>query len=131
MELLFKAVAGVLITVVLYHAIPSERKELSLLLSISVSCMVSIAAFSFLRPVLDFLEHLQEIGKLNTDMMAILTKAVGIGLVTEITALICKDFGNGALGKAIQFLSVTASLWLALPIFNELLDLFESIMASS
>ena len=131
MELLFKAVAGTLITVVLYHAIPCERKELSLLLSILVSCMVSITAFSFLQPVIDFLDHLQEIGKLNKDMMAILTKAVGVGLVTEITTLICKDFGNGALGKAIQFLSVTATLWLALPIFHEVLNLFEAILAVS
>ena len=130
MELLFKAVAGVLIAVVLYYTIPGERKELSLLLSISVSCMVSITAFSFLRPVVEFLEHLQKVGKLDNDMFVILTKAVGIGLVCEITTLICKDFGNGALGKAVHFLSVSATLWLALPIFQELLNLFETILAA-
>lgn len=131
MELLFKASAGVLITVVLYHTIPSERKELALLLSVAVSCMVCIVAFSFLKPVVSFIEDLQNVAKLDSEMLGILMKAVGIALVTEVTALICKDFGNGALGKTVQFLAIAGTLWLALPIFQELLNLFESILTET
>ena len=75
MELLFKATAGVLIAVVLYHTIPGERKELKLMISIAVSVMISIAALRFLEPVMDFLEQLQDVGKLSTGIMEILVKA--------------------------------------------------------
>jgi len=119
-----------LIAVVLYHTIPGERKELKLMISIAVSVMISIAALRFLEPVMDFLEQLQDVGKLSTGIMEILVKAVGIGLITEITTLICKDFGNGALGKGIQFFATTVTLWIALPVFQELLELFEDIFAA-
>ena len=128
MDLLFKATAGVLITVVLYHAIPCQRKELAMMLSIAVSCMVCVVAFSFLQPVVDFLKHLQESAKLDNDIVNILVKVVGIALITEVTTLLCNDFGNGGLGKTVQFLAVAATLWLSLPIFYELLDLFESVL---
>ena len=128
MDTLFKAIAGVLISVILYHTIPKERRELSMLLSIAVSCMVSIAAFTFLKPVMEFLEQLQGIADLNSEMIEILIKAVGISLVTEITGLICKDFNNGALGKAIHFLAVSVTLWLALPVFEELVELLGTIL---
>ena len=131
MDILFKAIAGVLISIVLYHLIPSDRKELSLMLSIVASCMVCITAMAYLKPVLAFLQDLQEIGNLNSQMMSILTKSVGIGLVAEITTLLCKDFGNGALGKSVQFLTATVTLWIALPVFNELISLIQNILILS
>lgn len=131
MNLLLKVIAGVLISVVLYHLIPIERKELSLLLTIASSCMVCSTALSYLKPVISFLKDLQEIGKLNSGMFEILIKSVGVGLVAEISTLICKDFGNGALGKSVQFLATTVILSLSLPIFNELLQLIKNILILS
>lgn len=131
MNLLLRVIAGVLISVVLYHLIPNERKELSLLLTIASSCMVCVTALSYLKPVMTFLNDLQNIGKLNSGMFEILIKSVGVGLVAEITTLICKDFGNGALGKSVQFLAITVTLSLSLPIFNELLELIRNILILS
>lgn len=130
MSILLKAVVGVLITIILCYTIPGDRKDLSLLLCIVVACMVITSALSFLEPVLDFCLELQDLANLNTELMEILLAVVGIGLIAEITELICKDFGNGALGKAIQFLSVSVTLWFALPIFHELLRLIESVLGA-
>lgn len=130
MDVLLKAIAGVLISVILYHTIPAERKELSLLLCITACCLVCISALSYLQPVIDFLEHLQTVGTLDTQMLEILLRTVGIGLLSEITTLICKDFGNGTLGKSIQFLATAVTLWLALPVFYELLELIESVLSA-
>lgn len=130
MNILLKAVAGVLITIILCYAIPGERKELSLLLCIVVACMVITAAFTYLKPVLEFCFELRDLANLNTELMDILITSAGIGLIAEITELICKDFGNGALGKGIQFLSICVMLWLALPIFRELIRLIESVLGA-
>ena len=123
-----KAVACTLIAVVLCNAIPSERKELAVLLSVAACCLVGISAFVYLQPVISFFQRLQQIGKLNNQMVEILLKAVGIGIVTEIASLICKDVGNGALGKAVQLLSTAAILWLTIPLFEELLVLIEEVL---
>ena len=131
MSILLKAIAGVLITIVLCYTIPGERKELSLLLCIAVTSMVITAACSYLKPVITFCLELKDLASLNTELTDILITAVGIGLIAEITSLICKDFGNGALGKAIQFLSTCVTLWFALPIFRELLRLIESVLGAA
>lgn len=128
MDLLFKSAAGVLITVILYHVIPSQRKDLAMMLSIAVSCMVCVVAFSFLQPVVEFLYRLQDVAKVDDSFVNILVKVVGIALVTEVTNLLCNDFGNGGLGKTVHFLAIAATLFLSLPVFNELLDLLETVL---
>lgn len=130
MEMLLKAVACVLISVVLCHTIPKERKDFSLLLSVAVSCLVFIAALTYLKPVITFFSHLQTLCGLNTEMMNVMLKAVGIGLIAEIATLICKDVGNGALGKSLQILATATILYLTLPLFNELITLVEKVLGA-
>ena len=92
--------------------------------------MVAAAAFSYLKPIVDFLKSLQVLGQLNWEMVQILLKTVGIGLITEITALICTDMGNASLGKSLQILSVAVILWLSLPLFQRLLDLLDAVLGA-
>lgn len=130
MDVVLKAVAGILIAIVLSQVLSKQNKDLSLLLVIAVCCMVAVAAFSYLKGIVDFLKNLQSIGQLNWEMMQILIKAVGIGLLTEITALICTDMGNTSLGKSLQILSVAVILWLSLPLFQKLLDLLDAVLGA-
>lgn len=130
MEIILKAVSGILITVVLYHAISNQGKDISILLVIAVCCMVISAAFSYIRPVLEFFDQLRMTSMLNTQLLNILIKAVGIGLLAEVTSLICKDMGNEALGKSLQILASATILWLSLPLFTKLLDLLETVLGA-
>ena len=70
----------------------------------AVCCMGAMIAISYLEPVLDFPRELETLGDLQVDMLGILLKAVGIGLVSEIAGLVCTDAGNGSLGKTLQML---------------------------
>lgn len=128
MDTVLKAVSGILVAAVLSQILSKQGKELSLLLVITVCCMVITAAVTFLDPVMDFFQKLRSTGNLNTQMMQILIKSVGIGLITEITILICNDMGNSALGKSLQILATAAVLWISLPLFEELLALLESVL---
>lgn len=130
MEIVLKSVAAILITIVLTQVLTKQNKDLSVLLVITVCCMVAAAAFSYLKPIIDFLKSLQALGQLNLEMMQILFKVVGIGLLTEITALICTDMGNASLGKSLQILSVAVILWLSLPLFQKLLDLLDAVLGA-
>ena len=105
METYLKATACVLVAVVLCLTLSKHTKEMSLLLVMTVCCMVVIAAITYLTPVISFLEKLQTVGNLDADLLRILFKAVGIGLTAEITSLICEDAGNSALGKGLKLLA--------------------------
>lgn len=128
MELFFKAVAVVLVTVILGLALHRQGKDFSLLLTVVACCVVVTAALTYLDPVISFFGELQNLGRLDSDMLKILLKAVGIGLLAEVASLICADAGNAALGKTIQILAAAVVLWISLPLLNSLMALVQQIL---
>lgn len=128
MELFWKGTAAALIGAILALVLSKQEKDLSLLLTMAGCTLVLMLILGFLKPVLEFLRELQALGDLNADMLAVLLKALGIGLIAEIAALICTDAGNASLGKTVQLLGTSAILWLSLPVLRMLLDLVKSIL---
>ena len=90
--------------------------------------MVGVLALSYLRPVIELIDELQAVGQLDSGMLEIILKAVGIGLIGEIASLICSDAGNAALGKSLQLLSSAVILWLSIPLLTQLLELVQQIL---
>ena len=130
MEVLFKAVAGALVAVVLVLVLTKQNKEVALLTVTAVCCMIAVSAMQYLSPVLDYFDQLRSLGGLDEQVLQILLKSVGIALLAEITTHICTDSGNGALGKTIQLLATAAILWLSLPLFGKLMELIEHVLVS-
>ncbi len=131
MDTYFQVVAAVLVAVVLSMVLGKYSGGISILLSIGVCCMIAIAAVQFLKPVLGFWEQLQKVGQISNSWLIILTKVVGISLISEIAVLICTDSGNASLGKAIQILSAAVVLWLSIPLLQELLSLIQKILGDT
>ena len=128
MDTCWKAAAAVLLAVILVPAVAKTEKDISVLLTMAVCCLVAAAAFSYLEPVLDLLWELKALGDLSGEMLGILMKAVGIGLVAEIAGMICADAGNGSLGKTLQILASAAILYLSIPLFQAFLTLVQEIL---
>ena len=130
MNIVLKVIAGILVAIVLTQVLSKHNKDMAALLIIMVCVMVAAASFYYLKPIVDFLKELQTIGNLNEKMMQILLKSVGIGLVTELTTLICADTGNTSLGRSLQILSLAVILWLSLPLFQKLLNLIDTVLGA-
>lgn len=122
------AVAGVLIAAVLGVVLSRQGKDISLLLSLAVCCMVLLVAVRYLEPVMEFLDTLATLSNLDNDLMNTMLKVVGIGLIAELASLICADSGNSAMGKAVEFLAAGAVLWLSIPMMTTLLELIQQIV---
>lgn len=128
MNIFLKASALVLIVSVLYQVVSGRSKETGILLLALGCCFVLMTAITYIEPVFAFIRKLQVLGNLNTEMLEILLKSVGIGLLAEITVLICNDMGNAAMGKTLQILATAVILWLSLPMLNSLLELIGKIL---
>ena len=128
MEQFIQAVAIVLISVVLCLFLSGHGKEYALLLSLGACCLVIVIALHFLQPVMELIAQLHDIGKLDSEWVSVLLKTVGIGLVTEIAALLCTDAGNASMGKAVQILGSVTVLWISIPLMNSLLALISQIL---
>lgn len=129
MDIFLKSTAAVLVALIFYLILLKHGKDISSVLTIVVCSVIGISALEHLRPVLDFVTTLQELGNFDSQMLNIMLRCVGIGLVSEITSLICADAGNAALGKTLQILATIVVIWLSLPMLTEMIELIKEILA--
>ena len=115
MDIFLKTIGGILLCAILCLGIPQQSKQIVTVIVIAVCCMTGMIAFQFLEPLVDFWDQLVTTGNLNGDMMSVLLKVVGISLVSEFAAVVCEQGGNGALGKAIHFITAAILLSLCIP----------------
>lgn len=123
-----QAAGVILLAVILYLVLGSQRREMAILLSIAACCMVFVIALQYLEPVIDLMKQLQRQTEIAPEYLSILLKTVGIGLIGELAALICTDAGNAALAKVMQLLSGMVILWLSVPLFQNLMELIAGIL---
>lgn len=128
MTLFLQVCGAVLVAVVLVLSLKSYCKEISTILAVVVCCITVIAALNYLQPVINFLHQLEDWGSLDNAMVEILLKATGIGVMSEIAMLVCKDAGNESMGKSVQLLGCTVILYLSLPLFKALIGLLQKIL---
>lgn len=126
MELFWKTTAAVLLAVLMTMML--RRGELGVVLAVAVCALGAIGAMEYLRPVKALWDSLGELGSLDGNMVAVLVKAVGISLVTEIASMICCDSGNSSLAAVLRLLGTAVILWLSVPIFTALLELIRQIL---
>lgn len=124
-----RALALVLIGVILSVVVGRQSRDMSLLLTLAVCALVCLGALEFLEPVVQLLQQLQSLGALDTEAITILLKSALIGLSAELAGLLCADAGENALGKALQVLANAAVLWLSLPLFRQILGMIEEVLA--
>lgn len=128
MELFLQATAAAIVTLILALTIEKQGKDIAILLTAAVCCMIGVVAVTYFSQVIGFLRQLQTLGNLNSTIISSLLRILGIGLITELSAMVCTDAGNSALSKALEFLGAAVSLALSVPIFTELIELVQKIL---
>jgi stage III sporulation protein AD len=130
MDYFIKITAATLISLILYLILNKQAKDFSVLLSLCACCMITAASVSFLKPLIDFIGKLESLGNFAPEFIKIMLKSVGVGLLTEIVSLICTDAGNSSLAKSLQILGSAVILYLAMPLFSNLLDIIEDVLST-
>jgi len=130
MNVFWKTAAGILTALILWICVSKHNKDISLLMTMAVCAMAVIAAITFLQPIVAFVKRMQTVGNLDDELFSVVLKVVGIGIVAEISTLICKDAGNESMGKTLQFVSAAAILWMSIPVFEKLLALLDGILGA-
>ena len=131
MNVFIKIAAGVLITALLSLVLSKQSKDFSVLLIIAVCSMTVLITMEYMEPVIDLLQKLSAMATLESAMMKILLKSVGIGMLAEIVSLLCIDSGNATLGKTIQIFAAVMILYFSIPLFTRLIDLVDDILSAT
>ena len=130
MGIYLKACGAVLMTVILVLIVGKSNRDFGMVLTVLVCSMVVMAALEYIRPVMDFLERVEQIAGLDHNLIQILLKATGISLISDICSLVCTDSGSASLGKILNIISCTVILWLSLPLYAMFMELLERILGS-
>lgn len=128
MTLFLQVCGAVLLATILILALKGSGKDIAAVLAIAVCCMAALTALHYLEPVIAFVHTLDQLGGLNSTMTEILLKVTGIGIITEIANLVCKDAGNESMGKSLQLLGTAVILYLSMPLFSALIELLQKIL---
>ena len=128
MEIFWKAVGGSLIALILGMILEKRSPDAAIVLTLLVCCMLLGVAMRFLSPIIDFYHTLSSLGGLDRDNMEILMKATALGLISQISSMLCADAGNSALGKGIEIVAVCAILWISLPLLSSLVELIGDVV---
>lgn len=128
MSIFLKVIASTLIGLIVCLVLNKQNKDFSMLLSIAVCSMVLVVGVTYIKPILDFFSKLESFGGLDSEITGILLRCVGVGIISEITAMICNDAGNSSLAKTVMLSASVMILYMCLPMFEGLLDLISGVL---
>lgn len=115
----FAAVCGLLLK--------KTNKEVALLFSVGVSCVLFLYLIPQMEPLTAWVEIISGSGEF-TQVIAVVFKALGITLTAHAAVHICKEAGENALAAGVEFAAKLAVLLLLLPILEQLLEVIREIL---
>lgn len=116
------AAAAGLVGTVLALILGQYRPEFRMLVTAAVTLLLMAMVLEQLSPVLEQLRSTMELTGLTGDYAAILFKAVGICLLTQLAGDVCRDSGESSIASKIELAGRAAILLIALPMIQEVLD---------
>lgn len=128
MSIFVKCIDAVLLVLLLHLVLSKGGKDFSFLLSVAACCVIMIFLISSIESVFDFASQLQSLAKLDSGILSIVLKSVGIGILTEIVSAFCADSGNSALGKTLHIVAAFVIIFISIPLFEALIGLVEEIL---
>lgn len=128
MNYFLQAAALAIIGAVLALVLQKQSKELSILLVLACGICIYFLAAHFLEPVIDFVLELQLMGNLDGEMVRLLLKATGIGILAEVSGTICEDAGEATLGKMVRLSGSCAAMYLALPMLTAVMEMVKKLL---
>ncbi len=115
------AAAAGLVGTILALILGQYRPEFRMLVTAAVTLLLMAMVLEQLSPVLEQLRSTMELTGLTGDYAAILFKAVGICLLTQLAGDVCRDSGESSIASKIELAGRAAILLTAMPLIQEVL----------
>ena len=125
-EILQITAVGIL-TAVFAALLRRYHEESALLLAVGGCVLIGLMLVKVSQPVIAFLTRLRELTGLEQPLLEPLLKAVGIGVLTQISAGVCDDAKQSAVARLVKLCGGLLALYAALPLLEAVLELIETV----
>ena len=120
---IFQLVGIALVTAVAALLLKGTHPEIALAVTVAGSIILLLFAFEIFEGSLTIFQKIADATGIESSLVKILLKMVGIGYLVEFSAGILNDFGQNSLGDKLVFVGKIIILVLAVPILESVLSL--------
>lgn len=125
---IFQLVGIAIITAVAALLLRGTKPELAFAVTIAGSIILLLFAFDIFKGSLTIFRKITDATGIESSIVKILLKMVGIGYLVEFSAGTLNDFGQNALGDKLVFCGKIIVLVLAVPILESVLNLIVKLL---
>ena len=98
------------------------RSEYAFFLKLAVLLLIGVPVVGLAAEAISQLQALSAQAGIDSDVLKLLVKALGICLTVQLAANLCQDSGESALASAVELLGRGAILLMALPLAAQLIS---------
>jgi stage III sporulation protein AD len=125
---MIKIVLTGVITAVLILVLKEQQKGIAAILLLAGSLAVFLFCVKYLETIIDLIEEINDMMKIDRIYIKILLKIIGIAYVCQFSGDICRDLGSQTLGKQIESAGKLAVLISGIPVIQALLDTMKELL---
>ena len=127
MEIFRIAAIGVLCAL-LAVVVKEQRPDIAMLISVIGGVIILFYAVNYVSEAVSVFKLLMDKSNIDSDLLSVVLKIIGIGYITEFSASVCEDSGNKSLGDKIQFGGKILILVISLPLLGAVIDIILSLL---
>lgn len=127
MEIL-KIAALALTGVILASLMKSVNKEISIYIILATVIILFLSIIDRLSEVFLFLQNIYDKVTYGKTFFPIILKVLAVAYITDFTAQLCKDAGEGAIASKVELAGKVIIFYLAMPILSAILELIGSLL---
>ena len=122
MSEIIKICGVAMIGIVAVSALRGIKNDFSVFAGAAAGLVLLGFAVSALYPIMEYVQKITQDSEFSLYIETIL-KALGISVIAESAADICRDFGESAIGARVELAAKSLIMLLALPVIESLLGL--------
>lgn len=123
MDNLGQAAALAVVCALCAAAIKKQVPELALTLALAGVTGIFLLVCQFLSPIRALMDTLADKAELSPAVLAPVVKVIGLGLLSRVSAGLCRDAGESGLAAAVETAGGILALWVTLPLFEAVLGI--------
>ena len=127
MEEFIKLFAIAVIAAILISLLNEYNRSYAIVASVSICCAMLLHIVTKALPIFGYIDEL--VSLTSSEDFACIIKVVGIAILAQSSADICKDAGQTALSGKVVLAGRAAIIIAALPLFKKLINILTYLLA--
>ncbi len=125
---IFQLIGIAFLTAVSALILKNTKPELAFAVTIAGSIILLLFVFDMLQNTIGIFHEIANLTGINSSLIKILLKMIGIGYLVEFSAGVLNDFGQNSLADKLVFCGKIIVLVLAIPILESVLSLIIQLL---